>query len=102
MVICFTLSFSNAFADGICDQFTKIPPSKQNQYILSIVDLKLSKWPQNIKLKSMMSDSERINMVFKDTKNKIHLACKSNNEFEAGMALGEDLAIYKMTLLKLK
>jgi len=96
------LALNGAHAGPFCEKFNSVPPSKQGQYILSLADERLSKWPQNQKMKAMMSNSERLNTMFSDARGKITFACKSGNDFVAGVALGEDLAIYKMALLEIK
>ena len=86
-------------AGPFCDEFQEAPTEKQGAYLLLIVDQMLTNWPQHRQFTSITSDAERLAM-FAGARKKIVSACSSGKDFAAGVALGEDLAIYKMTLLQ--
>jgi hypothetical protein len=87
-----------AHAGPFCDQFHTAPLEKQDTYILFIIDNLLKNWPQHDEVKQATTNSERLGM-FTDARKKILSECAEGKDFAAGVALGEDLAIYKMSLL---
>ena len=92
-------SSANVHAGPFCDQFQAASLEKQGAYILLVVDSLLKGWPQHDKIKQATTDSERVR-IFADARNKMVSECINGKDFAAGIALGEDLAIYKMSLLR--
>jgi selenophosphate synthetase-related protein len=64
-----------------------------------MIDEMLKDWPQHSQVKRIMSDAERLAM-FADARRRIASECVSGKDFAAGVALGEDLAMYKMALIE--
>lgn len=101
LLFCVSVFFaSNVYASETCDIFNNSAPSEHGEIVLAIVDAKLKKWPQNEKMKKMVSTTERMRL-FGDSIEKIAYLCKNNQDFKAGLVLGEDLTIYKKMLLEL-
>ena len=92
------LSTTATHAGPFCDQFQSTSTEKQGAYILFMIDSLLRAWPQHEKNKRAMTDAERLGL-FADARKKIMSECESGKDFAAGVAFGEDLAVYKMLLL---
>jgi selenophosphate synthetase-related protein len=86
-------------AGPFCDQLRGASVEKQGAYVLLMVDEMLKSWPQHDQFKRITSDAERLAM-FADARRKIVSECAAGKDFAAGVALGEDLAIYKVSLLQ--
>ena len=93
------LAPGSVHAGPFCDQFQGATAEKQGAYVLIIVDEMLKNFPQHDRVKLMTTDLERLTL-FADARKKIVSECATGKDFAAGIALGEDLAIYKMGLLK--
>lgn len=88
-----------AFAGSFCDMFQATPPERRGAHILFMVDDLLRNWPQDETLKKAMSEAERLE-TFSDARKGMVAACMDGKDFAAGLSLGEDMAVYKMAMVK--
>jgi len=93
------LAPGSVHAGPFCDQFQGASVERQGTYILLVVDEMLKGWPQHEHLKRITTDEERLAM-FADARRRIASECAAGKDFAAGIALGEDIAVYKMSLVQ--
>jgi hypothetical protein len=89
-----------ARAESFCEQFGKVSAEKQGAYVLFVVDHMLKDWPQYEAAKRLMTDDERL-ATFSETRKQMAAECAAGKEFAAGVSFGEQLALYKMTLIEM-
>jgi len=87
-------------AGEICKDMTSANSNEVDTKLLALIDNLLEDWPQHAKIKKIMSKKELLEN-FKDSRQVMIVECAKGNEFQAGFALGNDLAIYKMMLLQM-
>ncbi len=98
LFVVMTPAVSNA--GPFCDEIRDSTPEKQGAWVLTIVDGMLANWPLHARYKRITSEAGVLEM-FSDARRKIAAECMEGKDFAAGIALGEDLAIYKMSLMSI-